>query len=69
MSCMLASCFQYLDIFIAACQEEKDQARNQNPGEPERRNKHHPACGHRKGPCGMSESGHVREHQEHDPNI
>lgn len=52
--CMLI-CFQSLDILIAACQEEKDQTRNQNPRKPERRNQHHPARGYSKGPCGTSQ--------------
>ena len=35
-----------------AGQEEKDQARDQDPGEPARRDQHHPAGGHRQRPRG-----------------
>lgn len=41
----------------SACQEEEDQARDQDPGEPARRDQHHPTGGHSQRPSGRFSHG------------
>ena len=44
--------FLYSHVFISARQEEEDQERNQDLGEPSWRTQHHQPTGNRQRPCG-----------------
>lgn len=58
LSFNLLSLSALLDFPVeSAGQEEEDQARDQNPGEPARRDQHYPTGGHSQRPSGRLSQG------------